>query len=100
MSTGSQQFGKPSLGAWTLYGLGNASQNLPGFVVFSTGAKGPSGGNSNWGSGFLPTVYQGVPFRTSGDPVLYLSNPRGVDARAAIARRDQLAQSPASRRGR
>lgn len=79
MSTGSQQFGKPSLGAWTLYGLGAESQNLPGFVVFSTGAKGPSGGNSNWGSGFLPTVYQGVPFRTSGDPVLYLSNPRGVD---------------------
>ncbi|MEX2309512.1 MAG: DUF1501 domain-containing protein [Pirellulales bacterium] len=79
MSTGSQQFGKPSLGAWSLYGLGSESQNLPGFVVFSTGAKGPSGGNSNWGSGFLPTVYQGVPFRTSGDPVLYLSNPRGVD---------------------
>jgi Protein of unknown function (DUF1501) len=79
MSTGSQQFGKPSLGAWTLYGLGNESQNLPGFVVFSTGAKGPSGGNSNWGSGFLPTVYQGVTFRSSGDPVLFLSNPRGVD---------------------
>jgi hypothetical protein len=79
MSTGTQQFGKPSLGAWTLYGLGSESQNLPGFVVFSTGAKGPSGGNSNWGSGFLPTVYQGVTFRTSGDPVLYLSNPRGVD---------------------
>jgi hypothetical protein len=79
MSTGSQQFGKPSLGAWTLYGLGSESQNLPGFVVFSTGAKGPSGGNSNWGSGFLPTVYQGVQLRTSGDPVLYLSNPRGVD---------------------
>jgi Protein of unknown function (DUF1501) len=79
MSTGSQQFGKPSLGAWTLYGLGSETQNLPGFVVFSTGAKGPSGGNSNWGSGFLPTVYQGVTFRSSGDPVLYLSNPRGID---------------------
>jgi hypothetical protein len=79
MSTGSQQFGKPSLGAWSLYGLGSESQNLPGFVVFSTGSKGPSGGNSNWGSGFLPTVYQGVTFRTSGDPVLYLSNPPGVD---------------------
>src|SRR4051812_35197820 len=51
MSTGSQQFGKPSLGAWTLYGLGSETQNLPGFVVFSTGKKGPSGGNSNWGSG-------------------------------------------------
>jgi hypothetical protein len=79
MSTGAQQFGKPSLGAWTLYGLGSETQNLPGFVVFSTGAKGPSGGSANWGSGFLPTVYQGVQLRTSGDPVLYLSNPPGVD---------------------
>jgi hypothetical protein len=79
LSTGAQQFGRPSLGAWALYGLGSESRDLPGFVVFSTGAKGPSGGNSNWGSGFLPTVYQGVPFRTGGDPVLYLSNPRGVD---------------------
>ena len=79
MNTGAQQFGRPSLGAWTLYGLGSASKDLPGFVVFSTGSKGPSGGNSNWGSGFLPTVYQGVQFRTGGDPVLYLSNPRGID---------------------
>jgi hypothetical protein len=79
MSTGSQQFGKPSLGAWTLYGLGSVTQNLPGFVVFSTGAKGPSGGSANWGSGFLPTVHQGVQLRTSGDPVLYLSNPNGID---------------------
>jgi hypothetical protein len=79
MSTGSQQFGKPSLGAWTLYGLGSVTQNLPGFVVFSTGAKGPSGGSANWGSGFLPTVHQGVQLRTSGDPVLYLSNPQGID---------------------
>jgi hypothetical protein len=79
LSTGAQQFGRPSLGAWTLYGLGSESRDLPGFVVFSTGDKGPSGGNSNWGSGFLPTLYQGVQFRTGGDPVLYLSNPRGVD---------------------
>jgi hypothetical protein len=79
MSTGSQQFGRPSLGAWTTYGLGSESQDLPAFVVLSSGKKGPSGGASNWGSGFLPTVYQGVPFRSSGDPVLYLSNPRGVD---------------------
>jgi hypothetical protein len=81
MSTGAQQFGRPSLGAWTLYGLGSEANDLPGFVVFSTGDKGPSGGNSNWGSGFLPTVYQGVQFRTGSDPVLYLSNPRGVDRR-------------------
>jgi hypothetical protein len=79
LSTGSEQFGRPSLGAWTLYGLGSESRDLPGFVVFSTGGKGPSGGNSNWGSGFLPTVYQGTEFRTGADPVLYLSNPRGVD---------------------
>ncbi|HEX5444120.1 MAG TPA: DUF1501 domain-containing protein [Pirellulales bacterium] len=79
MSTGSQQFGRPSLGAWATYGLGSESQELPGFVVFSSGKKGPSGGNSNWGSGFLPTVYQGVQFRGSGDPVLYLSNPPGID---------------------
>ncbi len=79
MSTGSQQFGKPSLGAWTLYGLGSESQDLPGFVVFSTGKKGPSGGSANWGSGYLPSVYQGVQFRNTGDPVLYLSNPAGID---------------------
>ncbi len=79
MHTGSQQFGRPSIGAWTLYGLGSESQNLPGFVVFSSGSKGPSGGASNWGSGFLPTVYSGVMFRSQGDPILYLSNPKGVD---------------------
>ena len=80
MNTGSPQFGRPSMGAWLTYGLGSESRELPGFVVFSSGIRGPSGGNSNWGSGFLPTVYQGVQFRGSGDPVLYLSNPAGVDA--------------------
>ncbi|MDX1983149.1 MAG: DUF1501 domain-containing protein [Bryobacteraceae bacterium] len=80
MNTGSQQFGRPSFGAWVTYGLGSESQDLPAFVVFSSGKKGPSGGNSCWGSGFLPTVYQGVQFRGAGDPVLYLSNPKGVDA--------------------
>ena len=80
MNTGSSQFGRPSIGSWVTYGLGSESQNLPSFVVFSSGSKGPSGGNSNWGSGFLPTVHQGVQFRSGGDPVLYLSNPRGVDA--------------------
>lgn len=81
MSTGSQQFGRPSLGAWTTYGLGSESQDLPAFVVFSTGSKGPSGGASNWGAGFLPSVHQGVMFRSVGDPVLYLSNPKGVDGK-------------------
>jgi hypothetical protein len=79
MNTGSMQFGRPSMGAWALYGLGSETRDLPSFVVFSSGSKGPSGGNSCWGSGFLPTVYQGVQFRTGGDAVLYLSNPPGVD---------------------
>jgi len=79
MNTGSQIFGRPSMGAWAIYGLGSEAKDLPAFVVFSTGSKGPSGGNSCWGSGFLPTVYQGVQFRNIGDPVLYLSNLRGVD---------------------
>ncbi len=79
MSTGTQQFGRPSMGAWATYGLGSESQDLPSFVVFSTGAKGPSAGASNWGAGFLPSVHQGVLFRSVGDPVLYLSNPKGVD---------------------
>jgi hypothetical protein len=87
MNTGFQQFGRPSFGAWTLYGLGSETRELPGFIVLQSGTKGPSGGNGNWGSGFLPTVYQGVPFRSAGDPVLYLSNPRGIDA---VAQRDSL----------
>ncbi|HJZ69602.1 MAG TPA: DUF1501 domain-containing protein [Blastocatellia bacterium] len=77
MNTGSQQFGRPSLGAWTTYGLGSETQDLPAFVVLSS-AGGTSGGASNWGCGFLPTVYQGVPFRRTGDPILSLSNPRGI----------------------
>ncbi|MBM4002942.1 MAG: DUF1501 domain-containing protein [Planctomycetes bacterium] len=79
MNTGAQQFGRPSFGAWSLYGLGNGARDLPGFVVFSTGSKGPSGGNSCWGSGFLPTVHQGVTFRVGAEPVLYLANPPGID---------------------
>ncbi|MBI3736648.1 DUF1501 domain-containing protein, partial [Candidatus Sumerlaeota bacterium] len=82
MNTGSQQFGRPSMGSWATYGLGTENQDLPAFVVFSSGSKGPSGGSANWGSGFLPTVYEGVLFRTSGDPVLYLSDPPGVDRQA------------------
>ena len=77
MQTGSTQFGRPCLGAWTLYGLGSEAQNLPGFVVLNS-AGGLSGGAALYGSGFLPTIYQGVPFRKSGDPVLFLSNPAGI----------------------
>jgi hypothetical protein len=79
MNTGAMIFGRPSIGSWVTYGLGSESKDLPAFVVFSTGKKGPSGGNSCWGSGFLPTTHQGVQFRSTGDPVLYLSNPAGVD---------------------
>ena len=67
MNTGSQQFGRPSIGAWTTYGLGSESHDLPGFVVFNSAKKGTSGGSSNWGCGFLPTVYQGVPLRSQGN---------------------------------
>jgi hypothetical protein len=80
LNTGSMQFGRPSIGAWVTYGLGSESRDLPSFVVFSSGAKGTSGGASNWGCGFLPSVYQGVLFRSQGDPILYLANPKGVDA--------------------
>ncbi|MBI1318196.1 MAG: DUF1501 domain-containing protein [Candidatus Hydrogenedens sp.] len=79
MNTGSQQFGRPSVGSWVTYGLGSENRDLPAFVVFSSGSKGPSGGSANWSSGFLPTVHDGVLFRSSGDPVLYLSNPPGID---------------------
>src|SRR5258706_448896 len=64
---------------FSLYGRRGESSDLPAYVVFSSGAKGTSGGASNWGSGFLPSLHQGVLFRSSGDPVLYLSNPKGVD---------------------
>ena len=77
MQTGSTQFGRPCFGSWVLYGLGSEAQNLPGFVVLNS-AGGLSGGTALYGSGFLPTIYQGVPFRKSGDPVLFLSNPAGV----------------------
>ena len=79
MNTGSQQFGRPSMGSWVTYGLGSESRDLPGFVVMNS-AGGLSGGAGNFGSGFLPSVYQGVPFRKGADPVLYLSNPNGLSS--------------------
>ncbi len=89
MNTGSQQFGRPSFGAWTLYGLGSECEDLPGFVVL-TSAKGTSGGASNYGCGFLPTMYGGIPFRSAGDPVLYVSNPSGIDDETQRASLDTL----------
>ena len=91
MNTGSQQFGRPSFGAWTLYGLGTENANLPGYVVLSS-ANGTSGGASNWSCGFMPTIYSGVPFRNGRDPVLYLSNPRGYDPATQRAALDTLKQ--------
>lgn len=78
MNTGHQIPGRPSMGSWLSYGIGSESSNLPGFVVLLSGQNQPDGGKSCWGSGFLPTVYQGVQFRSKGDPVLFLSNPEGV----------------------
>lgn len=78
MNTGHQIAGRPSMGAWVTYGIGSESADLPGFVVMLSGESQPDGGRSCWGSGFLPSDYQGVEFRRSGDPVLFLSNPDGV----------------------
>jgi hypothetical protein len=80
VNTGSPQFGRPSIGAWVTYGIGSESKNLPGFVVLQSGPRGPRGGALNWGSGFLPTTYQGVPFRTGGEPILNLTRPKGITA--------------------
>ena len=80
MNTGHQIAGRPSMGAWVTYGIGSENTDLPGFVVMLSGESQPDGGRSCWGSGFLPSDYQGVEFRRAGDPVLFLSNPDGVTA--------------------
>src|SRR5262245_10408569 len=80
MNTGSGQFGRPSMGAWVTYGIGSECDNLPGFVVLQSGPRGPRGGAVNWGSGFLPTTYQGVPLRGGGEPILNLTSPQGITA--------------------
>src|SRR5207237_7289129 len=79
--TCSGQYGRPSMGSWVTYGLGSESQDLPGFVVLQSGPRGPRGGAVNWGSGFLPSVYQGVPFRSGGEPILDLAHPPGINDR-------------------
>jgi Protein of unknown function (DUF1501) len=78
VNTGSSLPGRPSMGSWVTYGLGSEAADLPGFVVLSS-AGGTSGGVANWSSGFLPAVYQGVPFRSKGDPILNVTSPKGVD---------------------
>jgi hypothetical protein len=78
LNTGTQVPGRPSLGAWLTYGIGSQNSDLPGFVVLLSGENNPDGGKTCWGSGFLPATYQGVEFRSKGDPVLFLSNPEGM----------------------
>ena len=77
--TGSARLGRPSMGSWATYGLGTENQNLPGFVVLTSGGKNPDAGKSVWGNGFLPSVYQGVQCRSEGDPVLFIKDPQGMD---------------------
>ncbi|MCG3120740.1 MAG: hypothetical protein ALAOOOJD_03568 [bacterium] len=79
MHSGSPRMGRPSLGSWVTYGLGSQNSNLPGFVVLTSGGKNPDAGTSVWGSGFLPSVYQGVQCRSVGEPVLFLDNPDGMN---------------------
>lgn len=79
MHTGSARLGRPSIGSWVTYGLGSDNQNLPGFVVLTSGGRFPDAGKSVWGSGFLPSVYQGVQCRSEGDPVLFVKDPKGMD---------------------
>jgi len=82
VNTGSTRFGRPSMGSWITYGIGSESTDLPGFVVLQSGPRGPRGGAALWSSGFLPSSHQGVPFRSGGDPILDLSRPMGVSAKA------------------
>lgn len=79
MHCGTPRLGRPSMGSWVTYGLGSENSNLPGFVVLTSGGRNPDAGKSIWGSGFLPSVYQGVQCRSEGDPVLFLKDPNGFD---------------------
>ena len=89
MNAGSGLFGRPSMGSWITYGLGSECSDLPGFVVLQSGPRGPRGGAVLWGSGVLPTTYQGVPLRNTGDPIVNLSTPEGIEK----ARQQALVQS-------
>ncbi len=79
MHSGAPRTGRPSMGSWVTYGLGSENDDLPGFVVLVSGQSAPSAGKSVWGSGFLPSLYQGVQFRSKGEPVLYVDDPAGMD---------------------
>jgi hypothetical protein len=100
--TGTQNPGAPSIGAWATYGLGSENQNLPGFIVLTSGGKNPDAGKSVWGAGYLPSVYQGVQCRSEGEPVLYLQNPVGVSRamrRRSLDTLDRLNQRIAEETG-
>jgi len=88
--TGFQQPGRPTFGAWTTYGLGSENQNLPGYVVLISSGVQPNGGKSSFGSGFIPSVYQGVQCRSEGDPVLYVTDPPGMNRSMRRASLDAL----------
>ena len=88
--TGVPRFGNASLGSWVTYGLGSENENLPGFVVLISGGTDPSGGKSLWGSGFLPSVYQGVQCRAQGEPILFVTNPKGLPRSMRRASLDAL----------
>jgi hypothetical protein len=88
--TGSPRFGSASMGSWITYGLGSESQDLPGFVVLISGGSDPTGGKSTWGSGFLPSVFQGVQCRGSGEPILYVNDPKGMDRQSRRRSLDAL----------
>lgn len=93
MHTGSARLGRPSLGSWATYGLGTDNQNLPGFVVLTSGGSFPDAGKSVWGSGFLPSVYQGVQCRSEGDPVLFIKDPEGMSRDLRKASIDAINQA-------
>ncbi|HLK13464.1 MAG TPA: DUF1501 domain-containing protein [Fimbriimonadaceae bacterium] len=78
LNTGFRLPGRPSMGSWLTYGLGSESRDLPGFVVLISGSSNPDGGKTMWSSGFLPSTYQGIEFRSHGDPVLYVQSPDGI----------------------
>ena len=90
MNTGTILAGRPSLGAWALYGLGSVNQNLPGFVVMADNPGEPAGGAKNWGTGFMPATYQGTLFRTGANPVLHLRPPAEVSPRQQRNRLDLI----------
>jgi len=88
MHTGTPRLGRPSMGSWVTYGLGTENVNLPGFIVLTSGGNNPDAGKSVWGSGFLPSVYQGVQCRSDGEPVLFINNPDDISSderKASIA---------------